>query len=44
MFIKRHDCYTMKIGINLENHFEIIQELFNIMPYVFWKDRNGRYL
>jgi PAS domain-containing protein len=35
---------TDRPSLNLENHFEIMEELFNIMPYVFWKDRQGRYL
>ncbi len=35
---------TNKPSINLENHFEIMEKLFNILPYVFWKDRQGRYL
>lgn len=33
-----------RLKLNLENHFEIMEILFNTMPYVFWKDRNGRYL
>lgn len=33
-----------KLGLNLESHFEIMEELFNVMPFVFWKDRAGRYL
>lgn len=28
----------------MKNHFEIMEEIFNIMPYVFWKDRQGKYL
>ncbi|MBP9742123.1 MAG: PAS domain-containing protein [Burkholderiales bacterium] len=30
--------------LNLENHFEIMEELFNVMPFVFWKDLQGKYL
>lgn len=36
--------YTNKPRLNLENHFEIMKMLPNIMPYVFWKDRQGKYL
>lgn len=35
---------TNKPQLNLENHFEIMEELFNALPHVFWKDRQGRYL
>ena len=27
----------------VEKHYEILELLFNMMPYVFWKDRDGRY-
>ena len=35
---------TGRPKLSLENHFEVMEELFNAMPYVFWKDRQGRYL
>ena len=28
---------------SIEKHFEILELLFNTMPYVFWKDRDGKY-
>ncbi len=30
--------------INLNNYFEMLDLLFNAMPFVFWKDRAGVYL
>lgn len=30
--------------INLRNHFEVLEVLFDAMPFVFWKDRRGVYL
>src|SRR5688500_10338951 len=29
--------------ITLEKRFEILEILFNTMPFLFWKDRKGRY-
>jgi PAS domain S-box-containing protein len=29
--------------MNLENHYEILELLFNTMPFVFWKDKDGKY-
>lgn len=33
----------MSLYRNLENHYEILELLFNTMPFVFWKDRTGKY-
>src|SRR3990167_8634394 len=30
--------------INLNNYYEVLDILFEAMPFVFWKDRNGIYL
>ncbi|MDO8954470.1 MAG: PAS domain-containing sensor histidine kinase [Gammaproteobacteria bacterium] len=27
----------------IEKHYEILELLFNAMPYVFWKDKDGKY-
>lgn len=35
----------MKIKLSsLEKYFDILELLFNTLPYVFWKDTNGKYL
>jgi PAS domain S-box-containing protein len=28
---------------SIEKHYEILELLFNTIPYVFWKDKNGKY-
>lgn len=30
--------------INLKNYFEVLEVLFDALPFVFWKDRRGTYL
>ncbi len=32
------------MGINLDSYFEMMDLLFNEMPFAFWKDRSGVYL